>query len=510
MVAGFMDSIYKGYPYGSLLFWRTRESLKTERRLGPFRLPPRDPHYPIDYVLDGQQRVTSLFGVFQTELPEEVDNEWMKIYFDYRADPNIQESQFFPLADDEVDPDRHLPLKCLFDTVAYRSATRHLEDDIATRIDEMQSEFKEAQVPIQFTETENRATVSIIFERINRYGVRLNTLQLLSAWTWSEEFDLQEKFDALAEEIEPFGFAGEEVDMTLLLRCCAAVIAQDASPEALVNLDGAVVRQRFDEVANGIRGAIDYLKREMHVETVMNLPFTTILVPLAAFFALPDGAQHRMVHEQNKLLREWFWKSCFSRRYSSGVLRNLNTDIAEMVRLRNRQPSKLGNFEVAVGPEFFLENTFRTRSVNTKTFVLLLAQRRPLSFISGSPVSLSQVLKEYNRNEFHHVFPKKYLRDSNQDAYPEDALANFAFLSRSDNNELGGKAPRNYRLKMPDEFLDVIADRALLPKDFFDLDYETFAMVRAESLASEAMRLIGKGLSFAEFNRASEQDSSGC
>src|SRR4051812_31154374 len=67
-VAFFMDSLYKRYPFGSLLFWRTKEPLKTERQLGPFVLPERDPDYPVDYVLDGQQRVTSVFGVFQTEL----------------------------------------------------------------------------------------------------------------------------------------------------------------------------------------------------------------------------------------------------------------------------------------------------------------------------------------------------------------------------------------------------------------------------------------------------------
>jgi uncharacterized protein with ParB-like and HNH nuclease domain len=67
-VAFLMDSIYKGYPFGSLLLWRTREQLRHERQLGPFRLPDRDPEYPIDYVLDGQQRITSIFGVFQTDL----------------------------------------------------------------------------------------------------------------------------------------------------------------------------------------------------------------------------------------------------------------------------------------------------------------------------------------------------------------------------------------------------------------------------------------------------------
>jgi uncharacterized protein with ParB-like and HNH nuclease domain len=105
MVAFFIDSIYKGYPFGSLLFWRTKESLKHEKNLGPFALPERHPDYPVDYVLDGQQRITSIFGVFQTRL-----------------------EVHFPLKDDEVDEQRHSPLSCLFDSIAYRKATKNLDE----------------------------------------------------------------------------------------------------------------------------------------------------------------------------------------------------------------------------------------------------------------------------------------------------------------------------------------------------------------------------------------------
>jgi uncharacterized protein with ParB-like and HNH nuclease domain len=67
-VSYFIDSIYKGFPFGSLLLWRTRTPLRTERNLGPYKLLDNDPEYPIDYVLDGQQRITSIFGIFQSSL----------------------------------------------------------------------------------------------------------------------------------------------------------------------------------------------------------------------------------------------------------------------------------------------------------------------------------------------------------------------------------------------------------------------------------------------------------
>src|SRR5215207_520160 len=59
-----MDSIFKGYPIGTVLFWRTKEKLSYDRDLGPFTLPEPKKEYPIDYVLDGQQRLTSIFSTF--------------------------------------------------------------------------------------------------------------------------------------------------------------------------------------------------------------------------------------------------------------------------------------------------------------------------------------------------------------------------------------------------------------------------------------------------------------
>ena len=53
-VAFFLDSVFKLYPFGSLLLWRASEQLRSERSLGPFKLQEPQADYPIDYVLDGQ------------------------------------------------------------------------------------------------------------------------------------------------------------------------------------------------------------------------------------------------------------------------------------------------------------------------------------------------------------------------------------------------------------------------------------------------------------------------
>lgn len=490
-VAYLMDSIYKSYPFGSLMFWRTKEQLKFDRDLGPFKLPAPRADYPVDYVLDGQQRVTSIFGVFQTDMKPEIVTDWLDIYFDLTAEQTAQDSQFVALRPEQVQREKHFPLNTLFDTTAYRAATEGMGIDTIKRIDDMQAVFKETKIPVQFSKTEDKATVAIIFERVNRQGVELDTLQLLSAWTWSEQFQLADQFEDLANELQPFGFADVGGDTDLLLRCCSAVLAGDASPKALMELNGANVRDQFDTVTNGVKHAVDYLRQNFQAQTLTNLPFVTMLVPLAVFFAVPGNREASYTNAQRDKINRWFWRTAFSRRYSSGVLRNLKTDITEMVALRNQRQSALGDFDVAIDPDFFLSNNFNMGNVNTKTFLLMLATRKPESFISGQPIGLAETLKAANRSEFHHMMPKDFLKTSEQRDYGENILANLCFLSRADNRTLGGAAPSVYRAHMPQDQAKVesILATAVATDCLFGDAYKPFVERRANDLTVLAKSL---------------------
>lgn len=487
-VAYLMDSIYKRYPFGSLLFWRTREKLRVERDLGPFTLPEPKVDYPVDYVLDGQQRVTSIFGVFQTELPIEKKASWQQIYFDLKADGGAQETQFVALQESEADPARYFPLNALYETVAYRKATTKFDEETAKRVDELQSIFKETRIPLQVSSTENKATIGIIFERVNRQGVPLDTLQLLSAWTWSEEFQLQEQFSELTEHLAQFGFEDVGGDVNLLLRCCAAILAGDASPDSLMSLNGTTVRENFSRVLNGVKYAVDYLRLHFNVHSLDNLPFTTVLVPLAVFFAVEGNKESTYNDSQRQTINRWFWRTAFSKRYSSGVLRNLKTDIEAMAMLRQKGASDLGSFQVEITPGFFTENIFGMGNVNTKTFILLLAHQKPLSFVSGAPVSLATTLKQSNRAEFHHLMPLAFLSSKPKTEFDPSSLANLCFLSRGDNRTLGGSAPSVYKSKMAANSDDVIS-HAICPPSLFSDDFPKFIKERTEMLVRKAKEL---------------------
>lgn len=488
-VAFLMDSIYKGYPFGSLLFWRTSERLRTERKLGPFALPDPQADFPIDYVLDGQQRITSIFGVFQTELESE-PSSWKDIFFDHQQLADVQETQFFALSQEEVDPNRHFPLRALFNTTEYRKLTRTMSDELALKIDAMQTVFREARIPVQTFRTDEKEKVAIIFERINRQGVPLDTLQLLSAWTWSEDFQLQAEFEELISELSDYGFTELGNDISLLLRCTAAILTGSSRPESLVQLNGASVRQRFSEVVNGIRGALDFFASQLHLPSISNLPFENALIPLSVFFAVRGNEEVAVSDVQRATLVKWFWRSAFSGRYSAGVLRHLDADINEARKLKDGQSTNLAEIAVEIDQSFFLENRFLTSSVHSKTFVALLAQLSPLNFVSGTKVDLRQKLQRYNRKEFHHLMPKAFLAESGQTQRSENVLANFCFIARADNRTLGGGAPSSYRQRMAAN-VDEILQSHVCPNALFDDNYEAFVALRASALASKARELCG-------------------
>lgn len=408
-VAFLMDSIYKGFPIGSVLFWRTAEKLHTEKQLGNYCLPEPTKNFPIDYVLDGQQRITSIFTVFQTELQPITETE-VEIYFNMDEQYDNQKSRFVPFyKSDKVDLEKYFPISVLFDTVAYRKATASLSDERVIEIDKLQEKFKDYTIPYTVLETDSKENVAIVFERINRAGMPLNNFQLFNAWSWSESFDLQEELNSLSDDLEEFEFEGLIEQQDLLLKCFTGVILGNTSPKNVMKLDGTLIRENYNRIKTGIKSSIDFLRKELNIYSLKSIPYTSMLVPLTAFFASDKKNGELYDDKQRKELTRWFWRCCFSRRYSSGVNDAQESDIEKMKKLRNDSNYNICDFTCHITESFFKENQFSAGASATKTFILMLANKRPRSFISGSNVNLEKTLKMSTSREFHHIFPDKNL-----------------------------------------------------------------------------------------------------
>lgn len=489
-VAFLLDSIYKEFPIGTVILWKTEKRLSTEKKLGYFVLPEPTKNYPVNYVLDGQQRLTSLFSVFQTTLQPETD-EWVDIYFDLEAPDGIaQESCFLALEPSEVDPNRHFPVKTFFDSPAYRKSTKDLSEEKAEKIDSVQRKFLSYIIPDIVFETDDLNNVAIVFERINRAGTDLNTFELLSAWSWSDSFDLVEKFEDLQDEIASHGFEELASDRDLLLRITAGVIKQSTTPAAILQMTGNEIRDNFEMVRKGILGALDFLSRELNVKHYKMLPFPGVLVALSAFFSTDRADGQNYTDKQNQIIKKWFWRSLFTRRYSANVNEHQAIDIMQMVALKTDENHdfKLPLADIKFD---FLKNNFSSANANSKTLISMLNQLHPHSLISGASIDLAKVLKKGSKHEYHHIFPRKHLERLGVSYSQINCLANICFLIRSDNNTIKDKSPKIYNEQISPTNRDRYLNSGLIPLDFNTSTYDDFIQKRVTLLKGLAFELMG-------------------
>ncbi|WP_242037959.1 DUF1524 domain-containing protein [Tolypothrix sp. FACHB-123] len=178
--------------------------------------------------------------------------------------------------------------------------------------------------------------------------------------------------------------------------------------------------------------------------------------------------------------------------YSIQSKKVIISDIEEVIKLKNGEASTFGDIDCKIDQDFFINNRFRFDNANTKTFILILANNDPKSFLSGASIDLDKVLQKYNRTEFHHIYPKAYLKDLRfEDSYI-NCLANFCFLNSSENKKISAKKPSQYITMMPKdkEALKEILDRALCPYNTFQDNFKAFIDKRVELLVTFTKNLI--------------------
>ncbi|MEH2014094.1 hypothetical protein [Nostoc sp.] len=111
--------------------------------------------------------------------------------------------------------------------------------------------------------------------------------------------------------------------------------------------------------------------------------------------------------------------------------------------------------------------------------------------MSGSDIDLDKVLQKYNRTEFHHIYPKAFLKGLRFDDSSINCLANFCFLNSSENKKIAAKKPSEYIKMMPKgDILKDILSRALCTSDTFDDNFNAFLEKRIELLVQFTKKLI--------------------
>jgi len=443
-----------------------------------FRHPGPPAAYPVNYVLDGQQRISAIYAVFTKDRTrsapddDDPDLETFSVYFDL-------DSGSFRAGSDLVPGNQSFPLQALFDITSFVNALKKVPEKYHAVAQELHSRFNNYEVPVVTITKRSRDEVGTIFERINNTGTELSTLDLMVAWTWSDDFLLKEQIGDLLDTLEEKRFG--ELPEKIVLQCLSAVLVNSTSTRSILELSPKDVHDKFDLLVSSMEKAIDFLSTQLHASKDF-LPHVQQLIPLTFFFSQVNAPSN----EQTKWLRQWFWKTTFSRRYSAQTDEKMDADIEFFKQLVKGNADGLAKYSYSVTPDQLIKQKFTRSSPLVRGFLLLMAQNKPIDMISEGNVDLGKALSEYNSKEYHHVFPRAHLKKRE---FPQDkinSLCNFCFLTADSNKKISSKSPSDYFSNViPQADLAKILESNLLPlkKEVYDKnDYDGFLKLRSQRI----------------------------
>lgn len=484
-----MESIINNFPIGSVLLWNTKERLNHTRNIAGYTIPESKIEYPVNYVLDGQQRISTIYGVFSSLTTQEISSEkynpnldLFEIYFDFVDNK-------FKAKSDLEDENQSILLRDLLDTSKMIDAIQELDKPNQNSTKELYSKFINYEVPVVTINHRTKQEVGVIFERINNTGTKLSTLDLMTAWTWTDDFHLIEEIDEFREELAGKNFEG--LSNNLILQVISAILQSDTTTISITYLSGERIRDNWDKIKDSIKKAIDFLSTEMNCKHLDFLPYHQMMVPISTFFSLPL----RETAEELNQLKRWFWKISFSNRYSTGrttVKMNLDIKIIKEIKSKNYKP--IDDFKITSTKSEFVETNFSKGSYLTRAFLLLIAQFHPIDLAKNIKIDIGDSLSEYNRKQYHHVFPNAFLKGKGFSKQQIFSVANFCFLPADSNKKISRKAPSDYFFNIiPESDYKKILNSNLLPlsKDLYREDnYITFIEKRAELIMSKIEEII--------------------
>ena len=265
-----LESIYEGYPIGSLLFWLSDKPMGSERDIGGFELPQTPDKYPRNYVLDGQQRLTTIYGVLNWPYPETLHK--LNVYFD------LDKQKFHHYAGKEEK--RHIPLSVLNSTSAFLDFQRNNlsnesdDKDVIERANILYETFREYLIPVVTIKEKSVQEVCPIFERINSSGTQLNVFDLMVAATWSDNFDLNDQVSKIRESAKLKDF--EDIDNTIFLRIMSSIADIGSKEEhvfKLRDLHSEKLIELGKRVQEAVERTVDFLSTDLAVPSDAFLPY---------------------------------------------------------------------------------------------------------------------------------------------------------------------------------------------------------------------------------------------
>lgn len=480
-----LDSIAKGFPIGTFILWETQEELRSVRNIGNHLLPDTPVGHIAQYVLDGQQRITSLYTCFKglSINKNGKTEDFSDIYLDLEAE---EDGEIVTIDYEMGKPTRYIKIYDLLYGKISTLAKIYTEEGLE-KIDFYKARFTSYQFSSVVLKNAPLEVATEVFTRLNVGGKTLTLFEIMVAKTYDQEkkFDLAEKFDLLMDDI---GEDYKTISSSTILQTISLILKKDCTRKQILKLDKVSFIEIWEPATLAVKKAIDYFKNQYGIPVSKILPYDALLAPFSYFFFYhPD----RPLDRKKEYLQDFFWRVALSERYSSGVETKLGQDVKKIEKILDYQlPSY--DYEVNISADKIIEQGwFSTGRSFIKALLCLFASKGPKSFADNTKVHIDNAwLQIATSKNYHHFFPKAYLKGK-EDEYYINHILNITIVDDFLNKRvIRAKAPSIYMsdFKRNNTELSKTMESHLIDLNNFgiwDNDYDTFFNKRAELISKE-------------------------
>jgi hypothetical protein len=536
-VRDLFDSMYRGFPVGYLLFWENGEGNGT-KRIGK---PEKAHSVPSRLIVDGQQRLTSLFAVFRGQKVLDDDYTYRQIEIAFRPrDGKFEVADAAIRKDPEWIPNISVlwssgksSRKLVNDFIDQLKSKTPLSDDeeeqISHNLDRLFDLQKYPFTALEIAPTVDEEHVADIFVRINSEGVKLNQadfiLTLLSVFWDKGRHDL-EQFCRESRQAPRAGDGASsfnhfiQPDPDQLLRVAVALGFERGRLKYVYqilrgkNLDtGEFSSERREDQFEILKGAQAHVLNLTHwhqfLKTLIGAGFRSgemissqsALLYSYAFYLIGRIRFKVAEHDLQKVISRWFFASSLTGRYTGSPETIMDSDLNRLKAVSDANGFVAALDEI-IGNE--LTNDYWTITLpadlnsssarNPQLFAYVSAQNR-----LGAPVLFSQrkiselidpaLQTKKKALERHHLFPRAYLeRQGITDLKQINQMANYALLEWPDNIEISDAPPAEYvpeiRARFSAADWRTMHEAHALPENWHQLAYPEFLEARRQLMAS--------------------------
>ncbi len=487
-IRSLLASVSLTYPIGAIMLLETHGNVAGFQARSVEGVLQKSSGEPEELILDGQQRLTSLYQALIRKGPVDTTDlrgkNIQRLYFldcDKALDPNAdREESIVSVPKDgiirtfrgEQEKDystlqkqcqaEMFPLTALLDETERNSWQKEYlhqaGDAMFDRLQRWNSfyesvvrRFIEYRVPvIRMSASTPRDAVCQVFEKVNTGGVPLNVFEILTAVYASREFRLGDDWNFRISKLRENRILAEVKNTEFLQAVALAVTWSKADREEITSGIGCKRRDILERVslddylkwADGVTSGFERSGRLLHslkIFSARDVPYGTQLVPLSAAMAiLGDKADNEGVRSK---LATWFWCGVFGELYSGATETRFARDLPELLAWIDggQEPS-------TVSEAYFDRNrlqTLRTRnSAAYKGVHALAIQGGAQDFLTGMTID-DQVYFDISI-DIHHIFPQRWCKDKGVPASRCDSIVNKAPLSSRTNRIIRGDGPSVY------------------------------------------------------------------